>query len=197
MKRISIFTFLTFFAINSYCQTLTLKEFQKEAALSGLQFNMPSGYKIKEIKDNGDLQYSFAIINSEGTMEVRYSIFPMKEMLNEYEKSKKDPNVTMVNPNNIHIGIMNANGLNMTGGKMVDIGDFPSQAVKKEFNADYGGNGFFEFNCEFGKGYKYGQFVCLHKENVADVIITFMSNDKNTHSDLMDIPFHALTFKIN
>lgn len=195
MKKILSITFITFFAINTYCQTLTLEEFQKQAAESGLQFNIPPGYKIKEVKKNRDLQYTFAIINSEETMEVRYSLFPMKQMLEEYEKSKKDPNVVMVNPNNIYIGLMTANGMNMTNGTMPDIGDFSPKAVKKEFNADYGGNSFFEFNCEFGKGYKYGQFVCLHKENVADVIITFMSNDRNTHSDLMDIPFHSLTFK--
>ncbi|MCW1148532.1 hypothetical protein [Flavobacterium lacisediminis] len=29
----------------------------------------------------------------------------------------------------------------------------------------------------------------------ADVIITFMSNDRYKHSDLMEIPFHALTYK--
>lgn len=195
MKKILAITFITFFAINTYCQTLTLEEFQKQAAESGLQFKMPPGYKIKEVKKNRDLQYSFAIINSEGTMEVRYSLFPMKQMLEEYEKSKKDPNVVMINPNNVYVGLMTANGMNMTNGTMLNIGDFPPQAVKKEFNADYGGNSFFEFNCEFGKGYKYGQFVCLHKENVANVIITFMSNDRYTHSDLMDIPFHSLTFK--
>jgi len=195
MKKILAITFLTFFAINTYCQTLTLEEFQKQAAKSGLQFKMPSGYKIKEIKENRDLQYSFAIINSEGTMEVRYSLFPMQQMLEEYEKSKKDPNVIMINPNKLYVGLMTANGMNMTNGIMPNIGDFPTEAVKKEFNADYGGNSFFEFNCEFGKGYKYGQFVCLHKENVADVIITFMSNDRYTHSDLMNIPFHSLTFK--
>ena len=195
MKKIFLVAILTFLSINSYCQTLTLEEFQKQAALSGLQFEMPIGYKIKEVKKNRDLQYSFAIINSDGTMEVRYSLFPMKQMLANYEKSKNNPNEIMVNPNNIYVGIMSTNGLNMTGGKMVEIGDFPSKAVKKEFNADYGGNGFFEFNCEFGKGYKFGQFVCLHKENVADVIITFMSNDKSTHSELMDKSFHALKFK--
>ncbi len=195
MKKIVSITFITFFAISTYCQTLTLEEFQKQAAESGMQFKMPPGYKIKEVKKNRDLQYSFAIINSEETMEVRYSLFPMKQMLGEYEKSKNHPNVVMINPNNVYVGLMTANGMNMTNGTMPDIGDFPPKAVKKEFNADYGGNSFFEFNCEFGKGYKYGQFVCLHKENVADVIITFMSNDRYTHSDLMDIPFHSLTFK--
>ena len=195
MRKIFIVAFLTFCTINSFCQTLTLEEFKKEAELSGLHFEMPIGYTIKAVKENGDLQYSFAIINSERTMEVRYSLFPMKEMLAEYEKSKKTPNAVMINPNKLHNAIMSANGLNMTSGKDVNIGDFPPQAVKEEFNADYGGSSFFEFNCEFGKGYKYGQCVCLHKENVADVLITFMSNDKGTHSDLMEIPFHSLTFK--
>lgn len=195
MKKIFLSAMFILISINIFCQTLSIEDFQKQIAESQLQFEIPDGYKIKEAIKNRDLQYSFAIINSEGTMEVRYSIFPMKQMLLDYEKSKNNPNEFMVNPNKIYIGIMSSNGLNMTGGKMVDIGDFPTKAVKKEFNADYGGNAFFEFNCEFGKGYKYGQFVCLHKENVADVIITFMSNDKNTHSDLMSIPFHALIFK--
>ncbi|MFC7773040.1 hypothetical protein [Flavobacterium sp. GCM10027622] len=195
MRKRLLIAFFALVSISSFSQTLTLEEFQKQAGLSGLQFEMPIGYKIKEVKQNRDLRYSFAIINSDATMEVRYSLFPIKEMLIAYEKSKSNTNEIMINPNNLHVGIMNSNGLNMTGGKMVEIGDFPTQAVKKEFNADYGGSGFFEFNCEFGKGYKYGQFVCLHKENIADVIITFMSNDRNTHSDLMDIPFHALKFK--
>ncbi len=195
MRKTLLIALFLFLSANSYCQTLTLEEFQKQAALSGLQFEMPIGYKIKEVKKNRDLQYTFAIINLDETMEVRYSLFPMKQMLIEYEKSKSNPNQIMINPNNVYIGIMNSNGLNMTGGKMVDIGDFPTKAVKKEFNADYGGSAFLEFNCEFGKGYKYGQFVCLHKENVADAIITFMSNDRKTHSELMDTPFHALTFK--
>lgn len=68
-------------------------------------------------------------------------------------------------------------------------------AVREEFNADDGGSSFFRFNCEFGKNYKYGQMVYLHKDNVADVIITYMSNDASTHSDLMMESFHALKFK--
>nr|WP_315148178.1 hypothetical protein [uncultured Flavobacterium sp.] len=195
MKKILTISFFIFCSLITYCQTLTLEEFQNQASLSGLQFEMPIGYKIKEIKENRDLRYSFAIINKDETMEVRYSIFPLKKLFENYEKSKNDPNTIMINPNNMYMNIMRSNVMNMTNGKMVNIGDFPSIAVKKEFNADYGGSSFFEFNCEFGKGYKYGQAVCLHKNNVADAIITFMSNDRNIHSDLMDIPFHALTFK--
>jgi hypothetical protein len=119
----------------------------------------------------------------------------LKPELEAYEKCKKDTNCIMVHPNKIYTGRIQANVLNMTGGQDWEIGAFPPQAVKREFNADSGGSSFFEFNSEFGKGYKYGQMIYLHKDNVADVIITYMSNDKGSHSDLMEIPFHALTFK--
>ena len=145
MKKTYLFFIFNLFHLTIFSQNITVEEFQKQIAESGLQFEMPVGYTIKEVKKNRDLQYSFAIINTEGTMEVRYSVFPMKETLIEYEKSKNDPNVIMINPNKLYIGIMQSNGLNMTNGKMVDIGDFPPSAVKKEFNADYGGNAFFEF----------------------------------------------------
>lgn len=191
MKKIIILLLL----LSNVANAQLLEEFQKKAAASGLQFTMPPGYKVTTVSPNPDLQYSFAIVNEANTMEVRYSLFPMAAMLKEYEESKKDPNVVMVNPNNIYKGIMMSNLFNMTNGKGSEVVDFPTEAVKKEFNAEYGGVAFFAFECQFGKGWKYGQAVCLHKENTADVIITFMSNDSKTHSDLMEIPFHALTFK--
>lgn len=180
----------------SYGQNqLTITEFENLCDSSGLKFNMPAGYKIIDIKENRDLGYSFAVINADSTMEIRYTIWSLKSALEQYEKSLKDSNSMMIPPNNIYKGRIQANVLNMTGGQMYDIGAFPPQAVKKEFNADNGGSCFFEFNCEFGKGYKYGQFMYLHKDNVADVIVTFMSNNKETHSDLMMIGFHSLIFK--
>lgn len=78
---------------------------------------------------------------------------------------------------------------------MYNIGAFPAKATKKEFNADNGGSCFLEFNSEFGKGYEYGQFIYLHKDDTADAIVTFMSNNKETHADLMMVGFHSLTFK--
>ena len=43
--------------------------------------------------------------------------------------------------------------------------------------------------------FKYGQFMYLHKNDIADVIVTFMSNNKETHSDMMMEGFYSLTFK--
>ena len=172
-----------------------LKEFEQHIDTLGLQFEMPKGYKEVVVKSNRDLYYGFAIKNKKDDFEVRYSIWSLKNDLVEYERCKADPNCMSIHPNSVYKGRAQANVLNMTAGESMNYGDFPPQAVKKEFNADAGGSSFFQFNCKFGEGYKYGQMVVLHKDNVADVIITYLSNDKDKHSDLMEIPFHSLTFK--
>lgn len=170
-------------------------EFEKYIDTIGLKFTMPTSYKETYVKENKDLWYSFAIKHKKADFEIRYTVWSLKRTIKEYEKCKLDTNCSMVSPNKIYKGRIQANVLNMTGGQNLNIGPFPPQAVKNEFNADAGGSSFFEFNCGFGEGYKYGQMVYLHKDNVADVIITYMSNDKTTHSDLMDKAFHALAFK--
>jgi hypothetical protein len=196
MQRL-IFSFVLFlFAGSTFAQDqLTQTEFESYCDSVGLKFNIPEGYTVIPTIENRDLWYSFAIINADSSMEVRYTIWPLQTMLKEYEESLKDSNSVMIHPNKIYDGRVQTNVLNMTGGQWYDVGPFPTQAVKKEFNADAGGSCFFEFNCEFGKGYKYGQFMYLHKDDIADVIVTFMSHDKETHSDLMFVGFHSLTFK--
>lgn len=174
---------------------VSVKEFTDQIDSIGLKFTMPNNYIEVAVIQNEDLFYSFAMKNKNADFEVRYSIWSIKPNLVEYEKCKTTPGCTMVHPNNIYKGIAEANILNMTAGKGANMGGFPKNAVKSEFNADIGGSSFFEFDCKFGKGYKYGQMVVLHKDDVADVIITFMSNDKSKHSDLMKEPFHSLTFK--
>lgn len=176
-------------------EQLSLAEFKNLCDSNELSFEMPKGYQITPVKSNPDLGYSFAIKNADSTMEIRYTIWSLKPMLAEYEASLKDSNAIMVPPNNIYKGRIQANMLNMTGGQFTNIGAFPTDAVKREFNADAGGSCFFPFNCKFGEGYKFGQFMYLHKDNVADVIVTFMSNDADKHPDLMLEGFHALKFK--
>ncbi len=173
----------------------TLEEFQAECDSAGLEFNMPEGFSIAEVKENKDLFYSFAISNSDKSMEIRYTIWPLGNLFDAYEKSLKDSNVTMVNPNNMYYARVQASMTNLSGGQIYNITKFPPAAVEREFHANQGGSCFFEFDSEFGKGWLNGQFIYLHKENQADVIITFMSLDKEKHSDLMEPAFHSLKFK--
>ncbi len=161
----------------------------------GLQFSMPEGYKEAPVFENRDLWFAFAMKDTNADFEVRYSVWPLKPALEDYKKCQQDTNCVMVHPNVFYRGRIQSNVLNMTGGRSMMSDAFPKDAVKREFNADVGGSAFFEFSCGFGKGYAFGQAVYLHKDNVADVIITFMSNDKKTHSELMMKSFHALSFQ--
>ncbi len=195
MRKITTLIAFIFISGIALCQNNELREFQKIADSCGLQFEMPKGYSVTGVKENRDLWYSFSILNADSTMEVRYTIWSLTFEKLQYEESLKDSNTLMIPHNNIYKGRIQSNMLNMAGGKMYNIGAFPSQAVKHEFNADAGGSCFLEFNCQFGEGYKYGQFIYLHKDDIADVIITYMSNNKETHSALMNIPFHSLIFK--
>ena len=198
-KNIGLFIltiFLTAFTISGEKgEIVKLDEFQKFIDTIGLKFTMPVEYKETYVKENKDLWYSFAIKDTTADFEVRYTVWSLIPTIKEFEKCKLDTNCLMVSPNVIYKGRIQSNVLNMTSGQGSEIGEFSPLAVKKEFNADNGGSSFFEFDCGFGEGYKYGQMVYLHKNNVADVIITFMSNDKSTHSELMYKSFHALKFK--
>lgn len=191
----ALFLSILFTIVKGQNNVVSVKAFTDSIDSIGLKFEMPKHYKEVAVIENGDLFYSFAMKNMNADFEVRYSIWPIKPHLTEYEKCTATPGCTMVHPNRMFKGIAEANILNMTAGMGAALGGFPKDAVKSEFNADMGGSSFFEFNCDFGKGYKYGQMVVLHKDDIADVIITFMSNDKAKHSALMLESFHALTFK--
>lgn len=177
-------------------KVVSLAEFKAMIDSIGLSFTMPEGYAETSVTANKDLHYDFAIRNTKEDFEVRYSVWSLKPAFEEYKKCKLDSaHCIMVNPNKLYSGRAMSNVLNMTAGASMEVSTFPPSAVKKEFNGDNGGSSFFEFKCEFGKGYKYGQMIVLHKDNVADVIITYMSNDKEKHSALMLASFHSLVFK--
>lgn len=190
------FLLITAFTLsNGHGKIVPAADFQKQADTLGFVFVIPPDFKADTVRESHDLYYCFAMKDTTADFEVRYSIWSLKTAFEEYAKCQADPNCTSVHPNKYYWGRAQANVLNMTAGNSMDVAPFGPQAVKKEFNADAGGSSFFEFNCEFGKGYKYGQAMYLHKDSVADVIITFMSNDRETHPDLMMKAFYALKFK--
>jgi hypothetical protein len=55
----------SFLALTIHSQSFTVKSFNKKVSKVGLQFKMPEGFHTKETVPIRDLQYSFAIINSD------------------------------------------------------------------------------------------------------------------------------------
>lgn len=174
---------------------MTPDEFAKHADSMGLVFTMPEGFRSVPTKENPNLWYDFAIMSEDSAFEVRYTIWPLQEALQSYQECLKDTSCLMVHPNKFFQGRAQTNVLNMTSGAGGNTQSFPADAVKEEFNADAGGSAMFEFDCVFGEGYTYGQAVILHKDDVADLLITFMSKDIKEHQKYFLPCFYTLMFQ--
>ena len=68
--------------------------------------------------------------------------------------------------------------LNITGGVDYKIQEFDRNAVKNEFNADWGATTFVNLNSGFGKGFKYCMIVAIHKKDIADAYYFYMADTK-------------------
>src|SRR5688572_3475610 len=90
-------------------KTVKAEKFKKFIDPIGLQFEMPAGFKETLVKENKDLWYSFAIKDKNADFEVRYTVWSLKPIIEEYNKCALDTNCVMVNPNDIYKGRIQSN----------------------------------------------------------------------------------------
>ena len=188
--------------ITTFCiLTITAQDklnFDKLISENHLVFVKPEKFIETKVFENEDLYYNYALKYELDSFEVRYTVFPLHSLLEDYKKSFDNPSTTTLDPNKYHTSMFMANILNVSKsgmGNMPGIADFPKEAVKKEFGADYGGTSFFMANSEFGKDYKYCMMMVLHKKDIADVYVSFLSNSKERFEEYMLIAFHSIKFK--
>lgn len=162
-----------------------------------MEFIQPKGMVMTEPVDNRQMNYEYALKIPKKKMEVRYAIRPLDNFLKEYEefqKNKKEGDV-MLNPNELYSSMMLATLMNISGGQMPEINEFDEDAVKEEFNADWGATAFVEAGKEFGQDYKFCLMVAIHKNGFADAYYFYMANTKGDLQALMGVAFHSLKFK--
>jgi len=174
-------------------------EFARLLIENNLEFHFPDDFEEIPVKENPDMYYNYAMKLIGEEFEVRYTIMSLKKLLVDFEESKKDSAIMMLNPNDFHKSmvlatILNISQLQMGKDPMPTISAFSTKAVKEEFGCEYGASAFFEVNSTFSEGYKYCTLIVLHKENVADVYITFLSKKKKAMTEFMLKAFYALRF---
>lgn len=193
-----ILILLIFSLSTTYSFGQKTNEFESLILENGLVFEKPIEFLPTAVIENGDLAYNYAMRLKQDSFEVRYSIFPLGGLLKDYKGSLNDPNRMVLDPNTYHSSMFRANILNVSQAglnNMPGISDFPPEAVKKEFGADYGATSFFLANSEFGKNYKYCLMMVIHKKDLADVYVSFLGNDQSTFQEYMLKAFHAIKFK--
>jgi hypothetical protein len=164
---------------------------------ANLTFQKPSGFEQTNNIENRQMNYEYALKYPQKNFEVRYAIRPLDDLISDYEKKEKNkkPGDINIHPNKLYAALLKSTTLNISGGQLPDVTVFGTQAVKQEFNADWGATTFVECSKEFGQNYKYCMIVAIHKENLADVYFFYLSDSKDGFDKLMDPAFHSLKFK--
>lgn len=163
-----------------------------------MTFDTPNGFEETAIIKNKQMNYNYALKLPGHNFEVRYTVRPLDTLQKQYEAMKKNqqPGTVMagIEPNKLYAMSFRAILFNISGGRAGDIKLFPADAVKKEFNADWGATGMVPLAPEFGQNYKDCMVIAIHKDNIGDAYYFYMITDRE---DVKLIPsiFHALKFK--
>lgn len=172
--------------------------FARRANALGLVFRMNNSLVACPVKDTLGLEYAFAMSANRmlGTdYEIRYSVWPLREAAAAYDSCKKTPGCTMRDPNTLCRERAAAMIQTMSGDKESEIIPDTAQGASKAYNADESGQKTFKLSTDFTFSYLYGHVRYLHKENVADIVITELGNNPQQYVQLMLWAMYGLTFK--
>lgn len=162
-----------------------------------MTFDKPTGFSDAKLIENSEMNYEYAIQNATKKFEIRYSIRPLDHAIAEYEereKAKKQGD-SNINPNDLYASIFQMLILNISGGELPEIREFDKQTVKAQFKADWGASTFVRISTEFGQKYKYCMIVAIHKNELGDAYLFFLSESKTNFEKQIARGIHSLKFK--
>ncbi len=159
-------------------------------------FTMPKEFKQIPVKENDDVLYQHAIKSKKNKLEIRYSVFSLKQRIKEYEewKNSKNRNGVMTDPNIGYTVFTRVVVENIAGSENFKETLFNQKNVKDEFNADWGGTYLVEPKSGYGEGYKYALITALHKDNIADAYIVYLFDDYRTVQSEILKEFYSMRF---
>ncbi|MCX6223017.1 MAG: hypothetical protein NTZ69_18765 [Bacteroidia bacterium] len=187
-----IVSLLIILNINAIGQNLS--DFKALLEECGMNVNIPEGFVEAKIIENKDMNYEYAIKYPDKEFELRYAIRPIRYKKYSDETLKNEMESQRPFRNSSYGIILQTIVNNITGGIDYEIKAFDKNAVKKEFNADWGATTFVALKSDFGKGYKYCMIVTIHKNDFADAYYFYLSNTKENFSENEDPLFHTLRF---
>jgi hypothetical protein len=195
MKTLTMFFILIF--LTSFKADNLPKDFDDLLIRANMTFDSPQDFGETEIIHNKQMNYDYAIKNKDKSLEIRYAVRPLDNLLKDYtiKEQNKQPGDVYISPNKFYPAALQATIMNISGGKMPRINVFPKEAIKTEFNADWGATTITEVGKEFGQNYKYCMIVAIHKDNIADAYYFYLFDKQETIQSALIPVFHALKFK--
>jgi len=196
-----------FLLLNSFCQTGGKNSFFVIVEKGGLTFSKPTITKEVTIIHNDELNYQYALKDTSNNMEIRYLVYALQDAVNHFNGPHADTGIERVDPNFMHTNLLLAYAYRVQGkemnmeGTMPEIHEISHAAVQKEFNAEWGAYVDVQPCDEFAQKYKYCTIFAMHKDNVADVFIMYLYDNKDTflqrkpfEEETTDRDFRSLQF---
>jgi len=167
---------------------------------------LPKQYSMVPIIKNNQVNYHLAFKQEDG-IEIRYTIYPYDKEIEEYKAylDRKEKGIKpvdpvkgeyeewMSDPNKGHFVAFQSFVFNLS--KKSDtlfqhilkiIKEFPSDAVKNEFNADCGYYAWCDLDKEFGQKYKKCLAYGIHKKDYGMIFCFRMFKDMKQVNMLLD-----------
>jgi hypothetical protein len=199
MKNLIIFSsVLLWILLSSFTVGGLPKTFEEMLERGKMTFQQPEGYEKTKIIQNKQMNYEYAIKHTKENLEIRYAIRPLDSYLRDYDKWEKDTSEgkgILIHPNKWYKTSMQTTALNISGGQFPQIAEFEPEAVKQEFNADWGASAIVPLGQEFGQDYQFCMFVALHKDNCADAYCFILSDKRENFKKITEIEYYSLKFK--
>jgi hypothetical protein len=200
MKKLTLLSTVLLFILLTALRADNLPAlFSNRLNRAQLTFTSPDQYKAVPIISNGQMHYEYALKHPDKNFEVRYAVAPLDSLFIQFEAMQKDKNsvsANMIGPNKLYYGAFLTTMINISNGtKQPTIQEYPVEAVKHDFNADWGAFSFCYVGGEFGKGYKYCMGVALHKDNLADAYYFYLTNNTDDFQTTLVPIFYAMKFK--
>lgn len=164
-----------------------------------MTFDKPDSLLEADIADNHQMHYEYALDYPGKHFEVRYAVRPLDSMLARYSRDtgQKKPGSFSIDPNKLYNASLQATLFNVFGGRL-PVKAFNPEAVKNEFNADWGAVASGRPTGAFGAGYQSCVVVAIHKDNAADAYYFYLADSTVTRPEfgrMMKQLFHTLRFK--
>ena len=199
MRKLALlFVVLLFLCISAFKSDNLPPLFSGLLNRAQMTFTQPEGLTVilSPVK-NGQMNYEYAVKSPDKGFEVRYTVRPLDSLLMKYAEFEKNkaPGSAQISPNKFYPAAFIATMMNITGGHMSKVVPYNTEAVKKEFNADWGATCIGNVTGDFGKGYTYCMAVAIHKDNVGDAYYFYLSDNQDNLKTMLTPVFHALVFK--
>ena len=203
MLKLLLTTIVLSFSALVFGQSQKFKTLLEEG---GLEFTIPEGFDTVATHKNPDMLYELALKSKTDSFEIRYAIRPLKKRIEAFEKMAADTaggRVVFANshPNKsykmVFMTVLINTSIQQNGGTpaIPRFGEFKPEAVKNEFNADWGATSGYPPRATFDSTYTNCMAVTLHKDDAADVYIFYLFNNKEILMKVMPAAFHAIKFK--